>query len=85
MEFMTFMSKLNRKLIETNNYYSVSGSISEVRGLYTHAFWVVYKWMNRRSQRKSFTYDKFSIVWKALIRRPYIHVNMWNAGGVVYN
>lgn len=85
MEFMTFMSKLNRKLIGTNNYYSVSGSISEVKGLYNHAFWVVYKWMNRRSQRKSFTYDKFSIVWKALIRRPYIHVNIWNAGGVVYN
>lgn len=85
MEFATFMSKLNRKLIGTNNYYSVSGSILEVRGLYTHAFWVVYKWMNRRSQRKSFTIDKFSIVWKALIRRPYIHVNIWNAGGVVYN
>jgi group II intron reverse transcriptase/maturase len=85
MEFMTFMSKLNRKLIGTNNYYSVSGSILEVKGLYNHAFWVVYKWMNRRSQRKSFTYDKFSIVWKALIRRPYIHVNIWNAGGVVYN
>ena len=85
MEFMTLMSKLNRKLIGTNNYYSVSGSLSEVSGLYTHAFWVVYKWMNRRSQRKSFSYDKFSIVWKALIRRPYIHVNIWNAGGVVYN
>ena len=85
MEFMTFMSKLNRKLIGTNNYYSVSGSIREVRGLYTHAFWVVYLWMNRRSQRKSFTIDKFSIVWNALIRRPYIHVNIWNAGGVVYN
>lgn len=85
MEFMTFMSKLNRKLIGTNNYYSVSGSISEVKGLYNHAFWVVYKWMNRRSQRKSFNIDKFSIVWNALIRRPYIHVNIWNAGGVVYN
>ena len=85
MEFMSFMSKLNRKLIGTNNYYSVSGSISEVRGLYTHAFWVVYKWMNRRSQRKSFTIDKYTVVWKALIRPPYIHVNIWNAGGVVYN
>lgn len=85
MEFMTFMSKLNRKLIGTNNYYSVSGSISEVKGLYNHAFWVVFKWMNRRSQRKSFNIDKFSIVWNELIRRPYIHVNIWNAGGVVYN
>ena len=65
MEFMTFMSKLNRKLIGTNNYYSVSGSIKEVRGLYSHAFWVVYKWMNRRSQRKSFDIDKYRMMPKS--------------------
>lgn len=34
MEFDVFMSKLNRKLIGTNNYYSVSGAIYEVRALY---------------------------------------------------
>lgn len=85
MDFLIFMSKLNRKLIGTNNYYSVSGAIREVRKLYNHAFWVVYKWMNRRSQRKSFTAEKLSVVWKALIKPPYIHVNIWNAGRVVYN
>lgn len=80
-----FMKTLDRKLRGTNNYYSVSGAIDEVKGLYNHAFWVVYKWMNRRSQRKSFTIEKFSEVWKTKIRKPYIHVNIWDKGGVVYN
>ena len=84
-DFDSFMTKLNRKLIGTNNYYSVSGAIKEVRALYNHAFWVVYKWMNRRSQRRSFTKDKFTIAWNNKIRRPYIHVNIWERGGVVYN
>jgi len=57
IEFEVFMTKLNRKLIGTNNYYSVSGAIKEVRELYNHAFWVTLKWLNRRSQRKSFTVE----------------------------
>ena len=85
MDFDTFLAKLNRKLIGTNNYYSVSGAIKEVRALYNHAFWVVYKWMNRRSQRKSFALGKFQAAWNDRIRKPYIHVNIWERGGVVYN
>ena len=85
MDFDAFMAKLNRKLIGTNNYYSVSGAIKEVRALYNHAFWVVLKWMNRRSQRRSFTREKFTAAWNDKIRKPHIHVNIWGRGGVVYN
>ena len=84
-DFDMFMTRLNRKLIGTNNYYSVSGAIREVRKLYSHAMWVVLKWMNRRSQRRSFTKEKFSAVWNERIRKPYIHVNIWAYGGVIYN
>ncbi len=85
LEFDIFIAKLNRKLIGTNNYYSISGALQEVRLLYRHTFLVVLKWLNRRSQRKSFTYEKFNAVWDARIKKPYVHVNIWNAGGVVYN
>ena len=85
MDFDLFMSKLNRKLIGTNNYYSVSGSLWEVQGLYWHAKYVAFKWLNRRSQRKGFTLEKFYAVWEQRIRKPYIHVNIWNRGTVVYN
>ena len=84
-KILEFMTALNRKLRGTNNYYSVSGAIGEVKSLYTHAFWVVFKWLNRRSQRKSFSIEKFSDVWNALIKQPYIHVNIWGRNGVVYN
>ena len=84
-DFDMFMTRLNRKLMGTNNYYSVSGAIREVRKLYSHAMWVVLKWMNRRSQRRSFTKEKFSAVWNERIRKPYIHVNIWAYGGVIYN
>ncbi|MBR2768801.1 MAG: group II intron reverse transcriptase/maturase [Solobacterium sp.] len=85
IKFPVFMAALNRKLRGTNNYYSVSGAIQEVKNLYNHAFWVTLKWMNRRSQRRSFTTEKFSEVWDKLIKKPYIHVNIWEYGGVVYN
>ena len=85
IKFPVFMAALNRKLRGTNNYYSVSGAIQEVKNLYNHAFWVTLKWMNRRSQRRSYTKEKFSEVWHKLIKQPYIHVNIWGYGGVVYN
>ena len=85
IKFSVFMAALNRKLRGTNNYYSVSGAIQEVKNLYNHAFWVTLKWMNRRSQRRSYTKEKFFEVWQKLIKQPYIHVNIWGYGGVVYN
>ena len=84
VDFDILMTKLNRKLIGTNNYYGISGAIQEVRLLFRHAFMVVLKWLNRRSQRKSFTYDKFNAVWDDRIKKPYVHVNIWDASGVVY-
>lgn len=85
MEFKMFMAKLNRKLIGTNNYYSLSGTMRELKNIYNHALWVVYKWMNRRSQRKSFILEKFLEEWNKRIRKPYIHVNIWAYGKVIYN
>ena len=84
-EFQLFMKQLNRKLIGTNNYYSLSGTMSELRKLYDHAFWVVFKWMNRRSQRKSFVIEKYQREWDMRIRKPFIHVNIWAYGKVIYN
>lgn len=84
-DFDWFMGTLNRKLRGTNNYYSVSGAFKEVYRLYIHAYWVVYKWLNRRSQRRSFTLEKFTEVWNKKIKKPYIHVNIWGYGRVIYN
>lgn len=85
LDIRIFMKTLSRKLIGTNNYYCISGAYKEVKALYNHAMWVTYKWLNRRSQRKSFTLEKFIPFWNEKIRKPYVHVNIWAKGKVIYN
>ena len=84
IDIKIFMTALDRKLIGTNNYYCISGAYHEVRSLYNHAKFVTFKWLNRRSQRKSFTWEKFQPVWNKMIRKPKVHVNIWAVGKVVY-
>ncbi len=84
IDIKIFMTTLNRKLIGTNNYYCISGAYNEVRSLYNHAKFVTFKWLNRRSLRKSFTWEKFQPVWNEMIRKPKVHVNIWAVGKVKY-
>lgn len=84
LDIKVFMSVLNRKLKGTNNYYCISGAYNEVKALYNHAMWVTHKWLNRRSQRKSFTLEKFLPFWGENINKPRVHVNIWAVGKVVY-
>ena len=79
-----FTDVLNSKLRGTNNYYCISGAYKEVKALYCHAMWVTYKWLNRRSQRKSFKLEKFIEYWNTNITRPRVHVNIWAVGKVIY-
>lgn len=51
----TFVSKLRGH----RNYYAVSFNSQMVSVFYSQATSIFFKWMNRRSQRKSFDWDKF--------------------------
>ncbi len=79
------MKTLNKKLTGSVNYYSLSGMIKEVRNLWIHSLYVTFKWLNRRSQRKSFKLEKFYEIWNVRIIRPYIHVDIWSGDKVIYN
>ena len=73
-----FMKKLNRKLIGTYNYYVVSDNFKSIRKLYRQVQVLVYKWLNRRSQKKSFSWEKYELFLKKYaIRRPKIKVNLY--------
>lgn len=76
--YQVFMKKLNIKLTGTYRYYGINGMMYELRRLHYHALGVTFKWMNRRSQRKSFTYDKFITSWLELIKQPKIYVDIWS-------
>jgi group II intron reverse transcriptase/maturase len=58
------LATLRRKLQGYWNYYCVIGN-SEKTGTYAHhARCLVFKWLNRRSQRKSFNWTEFTAAWE---------------------
>lgn len=50
---------LGVKLIGHYRYYGISGNLQALRMFYADASKLAYKWINRRSQRKSFTYSQY--------------------------
>lgn len=58
----SFFSTLKRKLSGHYNYYYVRGNSRAVWSFYGQAIEHVFKWLNRRSQRKSYTWARFKEV-----------------------
>jgi RNA-directed DNA polymerase len=57
-----FFQTLKRKLIGHYNYYYVRGNSRSVWSFYSEVIKYAKKWLNRRSQRKSYNWDKFKRV-----------------------
>lgn len=55
-----FFAALSRKLIGHYNYYYVRGNSRSVWCFYGQVMKHVFKWLNRRSQRKSYTWKGFN-------------------------
>lgn len=53
-------------------YYGVSDNLRSLRRYYYAASRILYKWLNRRSQRPSITWDRFSGILKREIPQPRI-------------
>lgn len=54
------MATLARKLRGHWNYFGVPHNSKSLWAFYRHACALVYKWLNRRSQRRSFTWARFT-------------------------
>lgn len=52
-------SILRAKLLGYYQYYGVSGNMLSLRRYYTRVLRLVFKWLNRRSQRKAFNWLRF--------------------------
>lgn len=48
--------ELNRRVQGFRNYFALSGNSRSVGRIFDHVMLSLYKWLNRRSQRKSFTW-----------------------------
>ena len=54
-----FFQGLKLKLRGHYNYYYVRGNSRSVWSFYSQVIKYAFKWLNRRSQRKSYNWDKF--------------------------
>lgn len=50
---------VNAKLRGHYQYYGVTDNTKEVKNYLNQTKWLLYKWLNRRSQKKSYTIDTF--------------------------
>ena len=67
-----------RHLIGHYQYYGVSGNSRSLRGYLFQIGWLLFRWLNRRSQRRSLTWDKFNALLDGgLLPRPRIVHNIY--------
>lgn len=52
---------LKAKLAGHINYFGISGNFHWIHRFRTQVIWIAQKWINRRSQRKSMTRDKYNL------------------------
>jgi len=57
--FKILFKKLNSKLRGYYNYYGLINNYKSLKEFYNISLDILYKWLNRRSQRKSMNWEKF--------------------------
>jgi RNA-directed DNA polymerase len=73
------MARLKRSLTGYYNYYCITDNLQSVENFLDCVKRLLFKWMNRRSQRKSFSWDKFNLFLKKYpLPKPRIKVNIYN-------
>jgi len=68
--FKTIFEKLNAKLRGYYNYYGLINNLDSLNEFFDISMKILYKWLNRRSQRKSMNWDKFKEIlgWYGICR-----------------
>ncbi|AGK54475.1 group II intron reverse transcriptase/maturase [Bacillus sp. 1NLA3E] len=73
------MDRFRRSLIGYYNYYCITDNTKNVCNFKDKIENLLFKWLNRRSQRKSFTWDKFRLFLdKYPLPSPRIKVNIYD-------
>jgi len=72
------VNRLRRSLQGYYNYYCITDNITVVVKFHDEIIRQFFKWMNRRSQRKSFTWEKYELFLKKFpLPKPKIKVNIY--------
>ena len=75
-ELQIIWKKFCTKLAGHIRYYGVSFNMRAVTNFVKRAVNMMFKWLNRRSQRKSFTWDKFELYMQT---HPLPKVKIWHS------
>ncbi|WP_100009893.1 group II intron reverse transcriptase/maturase [Lentibacillus sediminis] len=79
MDIKNIMARLDLSLKGYYNYYCITDNIQAVEDFVDQIQRLLFKWMNRRSQRKSFSWEKFNLFLKKYpLPRPRIKVNIYD-------
>lgn len=74
-----FMKKIVAKIQGHCNYYGVTDNYESVNNFIDECKKLIFKWLNRRSQRKSFSWEKFILFLKKYpLPRAKVYVNIFN-------
>ena len=75
------MPKLNRKLSGLYNYYCITDSSRSMSAFQLIVIRLLYKWLNRRSQKQSFNWENFDKFLKRYpVVKPKVKVNIYDLG-----
>ena len=75
------MKKLNSKLQGHCNYCGITGNRRAVGNFINEVRSLIFKWLNRRSQKKSFEWSKFAMFLKKYpLPKAKIKVNIFKLG-----
>lgn len=76
-----FMRIIKQKIQGHCNYYGVTDNLRSVGNFIDECKRLIFKWLNRRSQRKSFDWDKFNLFQKKYpLPRPKTFVRIFDYG-----
>jgi group II intron reverse transcriptase/maturase len=77
LDMKTYMNKLKVKLTGYCNYYAITGNQRKVSDFLDKCKGMLFKWLNKRSQKRSFNYEKFTLfLRKYPIPKSYTRVNL---------
>ena len=70
--------KMNQILVGYYHYYGITDNARSLKSFRGQVRRSLYKWLNRRSQRKSYTWEAFDEMMKEYpLARPRIYVNVY--------
>ncbi|MCP5109019.1 MAG: group II intron reverse transcriptase/maturase [bacterium] len=84
MKLKDIWEKTAQMLTGHYRYYGVNENFRQLNNFYEHVKRLLYKWLNRRSQKKSFTWEKFKKYQERYpLPRPKLYHNLYSLALII--